>query len=159
MLTQQPNESLTTTLGMNLFATMKVWITGHNHSNLFTQNEIQPTESCFTAFREREYSNMEEHSFQVRASNTNTAVLCAHDQDPSDKTLTQDQKECAHRGYIAFGTDAWDGLVQLMDDGAIGPYAKIICVYTSVSVSGAKWMCHDGCGHCAYPGKAFIFVE
>ena len=49
--------------------------------------------------------------------------------------------------------------VQLMDDGTIGPYARIIYVYTGVSVSGAKWMCHDGCGHCAYPGKAFIFVE
>ena len=102
---------------------------------------------------------MEEHSFQVRAGDKNDVVLCAHDQYPSDKTLTQEQKEVAHGGYIAFGTDSRDGLVQLMDDGAIGPYAKIICVYTSVSVSDEKWMHHDGCVHSAYPGKAFIFVE
>ena len=49
--------------------------------------------------------------------------------------------------------------MQLMDDGTIGPYAKIISVYTSVSVSVAKWMRHDGCVCSAYPGKAFIFVE
>ena len=49
--------------------------------------------------------------------------------------------------------------MQLIDDGAIGPYAKIICVYTSVSMSDAKSLRHDGCVHSAYPGKAFIFVE
>ena len=49
--------------------------------------------------------------------------------------------------------------MQLMDDGAIGPYTKIIFVYTSVSMSDAKWMRHGGCVHSAYPGKAFIFFE
>ena len=51
--------------------------------------------------------------------------------------------------------------MQLMDDGAIGPYAyaKIICVCTSVYMSDAKSMYHDGCVHGAYPGRAFIFVE
>ena len=102
---------------------------------------------------------MEEHSVQVRADNKNDVVLCAHDQDPSNKTPTQGQKEGAHEGYIAFGTDTRDGVVQLMDDGAIGPYAKIIYVYTSVSMSDAKWMRHNGCVCSAYPGKAFIFVE
>ena len=46
-----------------------------------------------------------------------------------------------------------------MDDGAIGPYAKIIYLYTSASMSDAKWMRHDGYVYSAYPGKAFIFVE
>ena len=54
---------------------------------------------------------MEEHSFQVRAGNKNDVVLCAHDQDPSNKTLTQGQKEGEHGGYIAFGTDVQDCLV------------------------------------------------
>ena len=105
-LTQLPNESLTTTLGMDLFSTVKVLITGHNHSNLFTQNRTQPNKTYFTVFRERRYSNMDEHSFQFRAGDKNAVFLFAHDQDPSNKTLTQGQKEGAHGGYIAFGTDA-----------------------------------------------------
>ena len=43
--------------------------------------------------------------------------------------------------------------------GAIGPCVKIICVYTSMSVSSEKWMYHGGCGRSAYLAKAFIFVE
>ena len=46
-----------------------------------------------------------------------------------------------------------------LNDNAIGSYARIICVYTSVYVSGKEWMHHDGCGRSAYPGKAFIFDE
>ena len=102
---------------------------------------------------------MDEHSFQFRAGDKNAVFLFAHDQDPSNKTLTQGQKEGEYGGYIAFGTDSRDGLVQLVDDGTVGPYAKIICVYTSVSMSDAKWMHHDGCVCSAYPGKAFMFVE
>ena len=49
---------------------------------------------------------MEEHSFQVRAGNKNVVVLCVHDQDPSITNIPQGQKEGAHGGYIAFGTDA-----------------------------------------------------
>ena len=104
---------------------------------------------------------MEEHSFQVRSSDENMVLLCAHDQDPSNKLLHETRKKvCMGVAlHLVQMTDVRDDLVQLMDDGDIGPCVKIICVYTrSMSVSGAKWVRHDGCGCTAYPSKALICV-
>ena len=146
-----------TTDDMVYLTTFNVQITGSQHSDTFLSGRIVEDVTLLTAFREMGFSNIQGRPYEVREGDECAVVLCADDQDLNDPDLSCTDRRSKHGGYLGFGTDGRNAVVDLMDNVLIGPYIKIICVYGSVTLS--EWIRYGGRGCSAYPGQAFVFVD
>ena len=142
---------------MSYLTTFNVQITGSQHSDMFLGGKIVADVTLFTAFRERRFSNVQGRPYEVREGDKLAVVLCARGQDPNNPDLSSVDRRSVHGGYLGFGTDGRNAVVDLMDDSDIGPYIEIICVYGSVTLS--EWLRVGGRGCSAYPGHVFVYVD
>ena len=124
---------------------------------MFLSGRIVEDVTLLTAFKKRGFSNIQGRPYEVREGDGCAVVLCAEDQDPNNPDLSSTDRRSKHRGYLGFGTDVCNAVVDLMDDIHIGPYIKTICVYGSATLS--EWICFGGRGCSAYPGQAFVLIR
>jgi hypothetical protein len=146
-----------TTHDMTYLTTFNVQITGSHHSDMFHSGRIVEDVTLLTAFRERGFSKVQGRPYEVREGDERAVFFCAEDQDPNSPDLSSADRRSKHGGYLGFGTDGRNAVVDLMDDADIGPHIKIICVYGSATLS--EWIRVGGRGCSAFPGQAFVYVD
>ena len=111
---------------MAYLTTFNVQMTGSHHSDMFLSGRILEDVTLLTAFRERGFSIIQGSPYEVREGVECAVVLCTEDQDPNEPNLSSTNRRSKHGGYLGFGTDGRNAVVDLMDDVHIGPYIKII---------------------------------
>ena len=142
---------------MDFVGGIHIRITGHGHSYPFTSGGIEAGVTPLYAHREWAHSNLEGRPFEVRQDDYEAIVLSLSNEYPSGAGITREEQQGNHGGYVGYATTARGVLVELMDSLVVGPFIKIVCVYTSVV--DEKWMRKDGHACKWLPGIVYIFVE